>query len=162
MHLLPDNQVQIPLTKLCPKQNFLLIKRFRDSVTFSYPLPLETMLLPNSFTHTSYTHQLYNCSHNERAKAANWHGNSISNPATFAVPCNHLSECGSTDHHALTNPNKNDKILNGNWSICSGKAPQFPGYPDFKKQFSSKLQELLVHLLPIKGQSGISLPFVVS
>lgn len=47
------------------------------------------MLLPNSFTHASYTHQLYNCSGNERAKAANWYGNNISSPATLATPSNH-------------------------------------------------------------------------
>lgn len=86
MCLLSCNQVQIPLTEHCLQQNFSLIKRFRDCSTFPYPLPLENMLLPNSFTHASYTHQRYNCSGNERAKAANWDGNNISNPATLAVP----------------------------------------------------------------------------
>lgn len=84
--LLSHNQVQIPLTESCPQQNFSLIKRFRYCTTFQYPLPLENMLLPNSFTHASYTHQQYNCSGNERAKAANWDGNNISNPATLTAP----------------------------------------------------------------------------
>lgn len=86
--LLSYNQVQIPLTEPCLQQNFSLIKRFRDCATFPYPLPLENMLLPNSFTHASYTHQQYNCSGNERAKAANWDGNNISNPATLTAPSN--------------------------------------------------------------------------
>lgn len=88
MCLLSYNQVQIPLTEPCLQQNFSLIKRFRDCTTFPYPLPLENMLLPNSFTHASYTHQQYNCSGNERAKAAKWDGNNISNPATLAAPSN--------------------------------------------------------------------------
>lgn len=84
--LLSYNQVQIPLAEPCPQQNFFLIKRFRYCTTFQYALPFENMLLPNSFTHASYTHQQYNCSGNERAKAANWDGNNISNPATLTAP----------------------------------------------------------------------------
>lgn len=84
--LLSYNQVQIPLAESCPQQNFFLIKRFRYCTTFQYALPFENMLLPNSFTHASYTHQQYNCSGNERAKAANWDGNNISNPATLTAP----------------------------------------------------------------------------
>lgn len=72
------------LSKISPS-----LKGLETALLFPYPLPLENMLLPNSFTHASYTHQLYNCSGNERAKAANWYGNNISSPATLAALSNH-------------------------------------------------------------------------
>lgn len=93
MCLLSYNQVQIPLTEPCLQQNSSLIKRFRDCTTFPYPLPLENMLLPNSFTHAFYTQQQYNCSGNERAKAANWDGNNISIPATLTASSNLTTIC---------------------------------------------------------------------
>lgn len=101
MCLLSYNQVQIPFTKACPQQNLSLIKGFRDCTAFPYPLPLENMLLPNSFTHASYTHQQYNCSGNEREKAANQDGNNISNPSN--VPPSLLTITTISRHmHAQT------------------------------------------------------------
>lgn len=111
--LLSYNQVQIPLPELCLQQNFSLIKRFRDCMSSLYPLPLKTMFLPNSVTPASNTHHQYNWSNNERAKAANWNGNNISNPATLAARYAQLAADECTDPHAQCTP----KQRNGHYRL---------------------------------------------
>lgn len=155
----------MPLAEPCLQQNFSFIKRFRDCSTFLYPLPLENVLLPNSFTHASYTHQQYNCSGNERAKAANWDGNNISNPATLAVPSNlttisrYMNARTSTLTHAHTHTDTNAETTR----------PQTDTF-DLSAQLSflvGLIREALcecaaVTLEALRGSTGISLPSVVS
>lgn len=137
--LLPYNQVQIPLTDPCLQQNFSLIKRFRDCTTFLHPLPLQNMLLPNSFIHAAFAHQQYNCSGNERAKAANWDGNIISNQATLAAPPNPtiISRCMNRQPHtqmqrAVWLQHCHKLIL-----LPCQHTPPLPGRPDSGSSFPS-------------------------
>lgn len=134
VHLPSYNQVGVPLTELCVQLNVSHIKRFRN-YPFPYPLPRQTVPMPNSFTLVAFAHQQHDGSGKWPAHAENWYGNDIRKPATLtALFCSYHSfwdhEC--TKPHNAPDRGSHQKraticfvVHTGCFvSVCSSKNPQ--------------------------------------